>query len=133
MIDPNHPHGSALSHPAYPPAPGVIRSAPSDFYVQELPLYQPSGQGTHVYLWIQEEGLTTLQAIKDIASALNVKPSDVRYAGLKDAHAITRQMLGIEHIELRHIESLNLPRIKTLSISRHINKLRLGDLRANGF
>ena len=53
--------------------------------MQELPLYEPSGQGEHVYCEIQKIGMTTFEAIKRIADALGVSSRDIGYAGLKDA------------------------------------------------
>ena len=46
---------------------GSIKNRAEDFFVQELPLYEPSGQGEHVYCEIQKIGLTTFDAIHRIA------------------------------------------------------------------
>ena len=54
-----------------------------------------SGEGTHVYFTIEKRGLTTPAAIGLIARRLGKKPRDIGYAGLKDAHGITRQTLSV--------------------------------------
>src|SRR5262245_11226515 len=72
---------------------GVIKQRPDDFFVQELPLYEPSGQGEHVYAEIQKVGMSTFDAIERIAYELGVSSRDIGYAGMKDTHAITRQVL----------------------------------------
>lgn len=112
---------------------GAIKRFDEDFVVEEMPRYQPSGAGTHVYFTIEKRGLPTLAAIQHIARALGRQPRDIGYAGMKDAHGVTRQMLSLEHIDPARIESLALSRIKVLSISRHTNKLKLGHLAGNRF
>jgi len=70
---------------------GVIKTRPEDFFVEELPLYEASGSGTHVYVQIEKKGLGTREALDRIARALNVVRRDIGVAGLKDAHAVARQ------------------------------------------
>ena len=69
--------------------------SPETFTVEEIPAYAPSGEGTHLFLWIEKRGLTTFDAIARIARALDVAPRDIGYAGLKDRHALTRQQLSV--------------------------------------
>src|ERR1043166_8776551 len=91
---------------------GEIKRYDEDFIVEELPLYAPSGSGTHVYFAIEKRGLPTLAAIQHIARALGRQPRDIGYAGMKDAHGVTRQMLSVEHVDNNQVESLALSRIK---------------------
>ncbi len=112
---------------------GAIKQFDEDFVVEEIPRYQPNGTGTHVYFFIEKRGLPTLAAIQHIARALGRQPRDIGYAGMKDAHGVTRQMLSVEHIDPSRVESLSLARIKVLWISRHANKLKLGHLAGNRF
>src|SRR5438132_3865616 len=79
----------------FPGIGGALKQRPEDFFVQELPLYEPSGQGEHVYCEVQKIGMTTFEAIKRIADALHVSSRDIGYAGLKDARAITRQIFSV--------------------------------------
>lgn len=112
---------------------GVIRRYNHDFIVEEIPLYEPCGEGTHVYFRIEKDGLTTHQAVAQIARVLHRAPREVGYAGLKDAHAVARQWLSLEHVAPQQIAELRLPRMRVLEITRHGNKLKLGHLRANRF
>jgi tRNA pseudouridine13 synthase len=116
-----------------PPAPGIIKADYEDFVVEEVPLYEASGEGTHTYFQVEKRGLSTMQAVQDIARALNLKRRDIGYAGLKDARGVTRQWLSIEHVDPELVRSLQMPRLQILAVSRHRNKLRLGHLRANRF
>jgi len=112
---------------------GTIRQRPDDFLVEEIPLYEPSGQGEHVYCEIQKTGLSTFAAVRQIASALGISPRDIGYAGLKDTHAITRQTLSITGVDEAAVSNLRLDGIAVLWCARHGNKLRLGHLKANRF
>ena len=38
---------------------GVIRERPEDFLVEEQPLFHPSGNGEHIFLFIQKKEMTT--------------------------------------------------------------------------
>ena len=112
---------------------GRLKVEPEDFFVEEIPLYPPCGQGQHVYLEIEKRGLSSNAAKRKIAHALNVSPHAIGYAGLKDTHAVTRQIISIEHVEPRIISELDLPRISVLWVNRHGNKLKLGHLAGNRF
>lgn len=112
---------------------GQLKTKPEDFFVEEIPLYLPSGKGQHVYAVIEKTGLSTYAAIKKIAQALGISSSNIGYAGLKDAHAVTRQTLSINTVDPKAVEALQLPQIKILDVSRHRNKLRIGHLSGNRF
>src|SRR5438105_15871797 len=93
----------------FPGIGGVIKQRPEDFFVQEIPIYEPSGEGEHVYCEIQKVGLTTFQAINQIADALRVSSRDIGYAGMKDARAITRQIFSILGTTPEAVMNLQLP------------------------
>jgi tRNA pseudouridine13 synthase len=126
--------------PDAPAIPGVIKAAPEDFLVEELPLYEPSGQGEHLMLFIEKQGLSTTDAIKIIARSAQVAKGAVGYAGMKDKQAITRQHFTI-HLpgkaatqdDNKVISLINRPELKPLWAMRHDNKLRTGHLAGNRF
>jgi len=119
--------------PDFPGLAGSIKQRPEDFFVQELPLYEPVGQGEHVYAEIQKVGITTFEAINRIARALNVSPRDIGYAGMKDAHAVTVQTLSIFGTTPEAVMALKIDGVTVRWAIRHGNKLRLGHLKANRF
>ncbi|MCO6436044.1 MAG: tRNA pseudouridine(13) synthase TruD [Phycisphaerae bacterium] len=104
-----------------------------DFLVEEIPLYLASGEGTHVYFTIEKGGMTTPAAIERIARALGRHPREIGYAGLKDAHGVTRQQLSLEHIDPDRVRKLGWDRLRVLDVARHTNKLKLGHLSGNRF
>jgi tRNA pseudouridine13 synthase len=117
----------------FAPVPGVIKDDYEDFAVEEIPLYPFSGDGTHAYFMVEKRGLSTMQAVSDIARALGVRRFEIGYAGLKDSRAVTRQWMSLEHVEPERIRALEIPRVQILEITRHTNKLRIGHLRGNRF
>src|SRR4030042_517327 len=118
---------------AIPGVGGVIKTRPEDFVVEELPLYQPSGAGTHVYALMEKKGIGTREARDRVARAWNFSRREIGSAGLKDAQAVTRQWISIEHVEAQQLERISVPDVRILQTSRHTNKLKPGHLRGNRF
>lgn len=114
---------------------GVIKQRPEDFLVDEIPQYTPSGEGEHIYLTLTKRGLSTMEMVEILARHFGVKRSAIGYAGLKDKHAITRQMVSV-HVpgkKIEHFPELRNDRIEIVGADYHANKLRPGHLRGNRF
>ena len=80
---------------AMPGIGGRIKQRTEDFFVQEIPLYEPTGAGEHLYVEVQKAGVTTFELVRRLADALRIPPRDIGYAGMKDARAISRQVFSI--------------------------------------
>ena len=122
--------------PEFPGIGGVLRQRPEDFFVQELPLYEASGVGEHILFEVQKVGLTTREAIRRIAEALGLDPRDVGYAGLKDRHAVTRQLLSVpgkNGVNEEKVMMMAAEDVFPQWAARHDNKLKLGHLSGNRF
>lgn len=113
--------------------PGVIKERHEDFLVEEIPAYEPGGQGDHVYFGVEKRGISTMRAVRKIAGALGVKSSGIGIAGMKDARGITRQMMSLEHVDPDRVHAIDLSGIRVLWVKRHRNKLKIGHLRGNRF
>jgi tRNA pseudouridine13 synthase len=114
---------------------GTLKQRPEDFLVDEVPAYQPCGEGEHIYMLVQKKGLSTLELVDILARHFRVKRRDIGYAGLKDKHAITRQVVSV-HVPGRKLEdfpSLRNDRVEVLWSDYHTNKLRPGHLKGNRF
>jgi tRNA pseudouridine13 synthase len=112
---------------------GRIKVVPEDFDVEEIPAYEPSGEGEFLYLWIEKRGMGAEYFTRQIAHRLGIAASEVGSAGLKDRHAITRQWVSVPasaEPNLSHLESADL---RVLRVCRHSNKLRSGHLHGNRF
>jgi tRNA pseudouridine13 synthase len=119
---------------------GVIKQRRDDFLVEEQPLYEPCGEGEHLYLFIEKRGLTTPELVRRVARAFRAGRGDVGYAGLKDKHARTRQVLsvhlpGSEQQAVRDgLDRLSdRPDMQVLWADWHTNKLRRGHHAGNRF
>ena len=113
---------------------GRFRASPEDFEVEEIPAYLPSGQGEHLYLWVEKAGLDTPDAARRIASALGLQLTEVSWAGLKDRAAVTRQWISVPARAEASLPALEArPELRVLAHARHGNKLRVGHLRGNRF
>ncbi|MFG6414289.1 tRNA pseudouridine(13) synthase TruD [Roseateles sp. DC23W] len=127
--------------PAYPAsgASATLKCLNEDFLVTELPLQLPAGEGEHLWLDVQKNGANTAFVAQQLAVAAGVNEWDVGYAGLKDRYAITRQWFSIYlpiakgKGETPVLTGLQHPEFKVLSQSRHVKKLRPGDLQGNAF
>lgn len=122
---------------AYPAsgASATLKRLNEDFNVTELPLQLPSGEGEHLWLEVEKNGANTAFVAQQLAEAAGVQERDVGYAGLKDRYAITRQWFSIylPKGETPDLTRLQHPEFKVLSQSRHVKKLRPGDLQGNRF
>jgi tRNA pseudouridine13 synthase len=107
--------------------------APDRFVVEEIPAYAPSGEGTHTFVWLEKQGLTTFDAIALVARAFGVPARDVGYAGMKDKQATTRQWLSLPGLDPERALAFAEGGVRILAAARHGNKLRLGHLRGNRF
>lgn len=112
---------------------GVIKQQAADFRVEEVPLYPPAGEGEHTFFEIQKTGLSTYEVVRVIARALGVSPNTIGYAGLKDAQAITCQVLSVHGVSPERVTALDLPGIQIRWAERHRHKLKIGHLRGNRF
>ncbi len=121
--------------PDVPGLGGSIKQRHEDFLVEEIPLYDPCGQGEHIYLLIEKKDLSTTQALQLIADHFNVDDRAVGYAGLKDRKAVTRQVVSV-HVPKKKPEdfpSLRHDKLSVLWADLHTNKLRTGHLKGNRF
>ncbi|MDN3922715.1 tRNA pseudouridine(13) synthase TruD [Roseateles violae] len=124
---------------AYPAsgASATLKLLNEDFIVTELPLQLPSGAGEHLWLDVEKNGANTAFVAQQLAEAAGVQERDVGYAGLKDRYAITRQWFSIYlpngKSETPDLTALQHPEFRVLSQSRHLKKLRPGDLHGNRF
>lgn len=117
---------------------GLLKSVPEDFCVEEIPLYPAEGVGDHLYVTFEKRDLTTPQAVKRIADALQIPARDIGIAGMKDKIAVTKQTVSLPAsgkfaaIDAT-VAKLELPGITILETKRHRNKLKTGHLLGNRF
>lgn len=117
----------------FPRLPGCLKTQPADFVVEEIPAYEPSGTGEHLYLWVEKRDLAMEQCLRSLARSLQVPQSELGYAGMKDRRAVTRQWISVPAHAEQRLDDLTDDRLTVLDRRRHTNKLRTGHLRGNRF
>ena len=103
-----------------------------EFLVEEIPLFEPSGEGEHLYLRIQKEGISHRDMVGRLVRAFEVSESAIGYAGMKDRRAVTQQTVSI-HTDRSDPPELVDPGLQILWADRHGHKIRRGQLQGNRF
>lgn len=104
-----HPDNLPYITADLPGVGGEIKVEPAHFEVEEIPLYEPSGQGQHVYVRLTREGWTTRAVEMELRDIFDLRDVDVGCAGRKDKHARTTQTF-----------SLNLPNADEEDVAHRI-------------
>ena len=119
--------------PDLPGIGGKLRVEIDDFIVEEVPAYEPCGEGEHTFFGVEKRDISTLALIQHLARALGVSEREISSAGLKDARAVARQTLCVQRAPPEKILALDVDKAHILWAKRHTNKLRSGHLRGNRF
>ena len=119
---------------------GLLRLTPADFVVEEMALYEPTGEGTHLYINLTRVGMATRDVAQQLERLLGVRRGDVGYAGLKDKDARTSQTFSVplprvtEGIDGEVAQRIGNSLPVTVNWARlHRNKLKTGHLLGNRF
>ncbi len=114
---------------------GVVRSRPEDFRVVERPLYLPCGEGEHLYVRVTKRGLSTPDLVLRLSSVLGIKAMSIGVAGLKDARAVTTQLVSLHGIRPEALARIRLDEqiLAVEVLGRHRNRLRTGHHAGNEF
>jgi len=118
---------------------GRIRARAEDFIVEEVSQYEPSGQGSHLYVNITRKNQTTRDLQLKLAELFDLRPQSIGTAGLKDKFAVTTQTFSIlfekndkqaDDVVTSIRDHLNL---KVNWAKFHDKKLRVNHLTGNRF
>jgi len=112
---------------------GRIKVEPEDFRVDELSLFDPSGEGAHLLLRIEKRGMTTHEAAMRLARALRIAEREVGFAGIKDSRAVATQWFSVPAGCEARLGDLTHPWLTIRERARHSSKLRIGELEGNRF
>lgn len=115
------------------PLGGSIKARPEDFLVEELPLYEPSGSGEHLYLRVAKTDMAHHELLAVLRAHFGVTDREIGFAGMKDRTAVTSQTVSIHLPRKPELRSIQHDRIQVLWVDWHTNKLRRGHLAGNRF
>jgi len=114
---------------------GEIKQSSDDFIVEEIISFEPTGEGEHLFLWVQKRDQNTTWVAKQIAKWAGVNNRKVNFGGLKDRYAVTRQWFSIHLPGKADPDTLNfnVEGCKILKALRHNKALKSSALRGNRF
>ncbi|MCU7800636.1 MAG: tRNA pseudouridine(13) synthase TruD [gamma proteobacterium symbiont of Lucinoma myriamae] len=111
----NAPQGSAK-----------FKTNTADFIVRETLSFEPEGEGTHAYLYIEKTNTNTEWLARQLARFVGVEAKEIGYAGLKDRNAVTSQWFSInlEITDEPDWDEFQLEGVKILKRTLHRKKLK---------
>lgn len=114
------------------------KTTPEDFFVAEILGFSPSGEGEHLWLYIEKSGMNTAFVKRKLAELSGAALKDISHSGLKDRHAVTRQWLCLPAkysaaLPAGYRRSAGGEYFEILEASRHNKKLRIGTHKQNSF
>lgn len=104
-----------------------------DFVVEEVPLYEFSGEGEHMVVKIRKKGISTWEMLDILSAHTGIKKRDFGYAGLKDKEALTYQYISFNKKFREKVEAFTHDQIKIVETTFHNNKIKRGHLKGNRF
>ncbi|BCX87797.1 tRNA pseudouridine13 synthase [Methylomarinovum tepidoasis] len=112
-----------------------VKQAAEDFQVEEILGFTPSGEGEHVFLWVEKRGRNTEDVAMELARFAGVPRRQVSYAGLKDRHALTWQWFCVHLPGRRELpwDGCRGDGFAVLRWTRNRRRLRKGALQGNRF
>lgn len=78
-------------------------------------------------------GLSTIEAVEDLARKLKIDPKTIRFAGIKDKHAITSQLISLRGIPAEKLQDISASYFFLKNVFSDRRDVFLGGLRANQF
>lgn len=119
---------------------GSIREFSGDFVVEEVPAFEPSGVGEHVFVNLTKRDINTREVARRLAGVFGLPMTGVGYAGLKDRRAVSTQTFSVHLpdtdprnlMDVEYLICAELP-VNVNWIRRHTRKLRTGQLKGNRF
>ncbi len=113
---------------------GTLKAKPGHFVVEELPLYEASGAGSHLYVSLTREDMTTRYLAQSLARLFDLPVKQIGYAGLKDRRARCTQVFSLPDLQPEAAQRIPDHVPVTLNWARlHRNKLKVGHLLGNRF
>ena len=132
---------------------GYLKLWPQDFIVEEITLADEwttvfpdkfihkkrglSPEDPVLYATLVKCGLSTIEAVEELAKKLGIEPLDIKkiikYAGLKDKHAITSQIISIKGGSAEKLHQISVSYFFLKNLFSGERELFLGALKANQF
>lgn len=118
-----------------PEACGVIKQQAADFKVIEQLRFAPKGEGEHVFVYIEKQGLNTAFLAEQLAKFCQLPLRNISYAGRKDKYALTQQWFSVHAPGKQQFawQDFAIEGCRVLQVTRHDKKLKPAALKQNRF
>lgn len=110
-----------------------LKAHPEDFFVDEIPKYEASGEGEHLFVQLRKTNVGSSEMLEALQSQLDVRERDIGLAGQKDRRAVTQQWVSVPRTCEEKLQQFQSSGIEILNVRPHANKLRTGHLVGNRF
>ncbi len=119
-----------------------LRRKSTDFIVQETLSFEPSGEGEHLFLYVEKTDCNTDWVGRQLQKYFKLRSQDIGYAGKKDRHSISSQWFSLhlpgKNCEQELVDKITEgapidPSFKIIKSTRHHKKLRKGSIKCNHF
>ena len=118
-----------------PSSTALLKQSPEDFIVEEQIAFPLTGEGEHLWCWVQKINQNSEWVGKQLAKFCGVTNREIGMAGKKDKQAETYQWISI-HLPQKQtpdFSKLNVLGVAVLRCVRHSKKLQTGGLSGNQF
>jgi tRNA pseudouridine13 synthase len=113
---------------------GFIKDSTKDFIVEEEGLQKENKEGgKYTYFTLVKDNWTTMQALNRIARYCHVSWKRFRFAGTKDKHAITKQLVSVRGVNPEVLKKVKIKDLTITDVFQSDEELELGDLKGNNF
>ncbi len=111
----------------------ILKQLPEDFIVREISNLQASDSGRYVYIKVTKKNRNTLDVVKELAKQLHILEKKIGFAGSKDKHAITEQVMSLFSVKKEKIEQVKIENVEIEILGFSDEGIHLGDLQGNSF
>ncbi len=110
-----------------------LKQLPEDFVVTEISSIQKSEQGKYLYFWMKKTERNTLNAVKELANRFRIREKDIGFAGSKDKHAVTEQLISFTGVKKENVERIKIRDVVLGFYGCGNEPISLGNLVGNKF
>lgn len=113
----------------------VIKQSIEDFQVDEVLGFPLRGAGSHLWLHVRKQDISTSDVARLLADRFGTPLSDVGYSGMKDRRGICTQWFSVPEKDVgpADISQVENERVNVLGVLKNDRKLKIGTHRANAF
>ena len=110
-----------------------LKQIPEDFIVKEISTVQANNKGKYLYFKVTKRNRNTLDVVKELANRCNIKEKQIGFAGSKDKHAVTEQIISVSGVAREKISKTNIDNVTLEFMGLGSKPINLGDLEGNHF